>query len=181
MDVAHDTEAALISAADLINTAGDPDTLSTLDELATFYREQGWTGLRRGDTEELEQVRGLRPRLRDLWVAEVEELVEGVNGLLRDAQALPQIVRHDDHDWHLHATQQDQPLATRMAVEAAMALVDVIRMGETGRLRVCAAPDCDDVFMDLSRNRSRRFSHVTCSNRVAAAAYRSRQSEQDGE
>jgi len=181
VDVAHDTEAALISAADLINTAGDPDTLSTLDELATFYREQGWTGLRRGDTEELEQVRGLRPRLRDLWVAEVEELVEGVNGLLRDAQALPQIVRHDDHDWHLHATQQDQPLATRMAVEAAMALVDVIRMGETGRLRVCAAPDCDDVFMDLSRNRSRRFSHVTCSNRVAAAAYRSRQSEQDGE
>ncbi len=179
MDVAHDTEAALMSAADLINTAGDPDALSTIKDLATFYREQGWTGSRRGDAEELEQVRGLRPRLRALWVAEVEELVEGVNRLLRDAQALPQVVRHDDHDWHLHATQQDQPLATRMAVEAAMALVDVIRMNETHRLRVCAAPDCDDVFMDLSRNRSRRFSHVTCSNRVAAAAYRSRQHEQD--
>lgn len=179
MDFAHDTEAALMTAADLINTAGEPDSLSTIDELATFYTEQGWTGFRRGDAEELEQVRGLRPRLRAFWVAEVEELVEGVNGLLRDAQALPQVVRHDDFDWHLHATQQDQPLATRMVVEAAMALVDVIRMGETQRLRVCAADDCDDVFMDLSRNRSRRFSHVTCSNRVAAAAYRSRQSEQD--
>lgn len=178
MDFAHDTEMALITVAALINSDGEPDTLSTIEELAAFYREQGWTGALAGDTDELGQVQALRPRLRALWVAEVQELVEGVNALLREAPALPQVVRHDGYDWHLHATGQDQPLSTRMSVEAAMALVDVVRMGETQRLRVCAAPDCDDVFMDLSRNRSRRFSDVTCSNRVAAAAYRSRQSEQ---
>jgi predicted RNA-binding Zn ribbon-like protein len=181
MDFAHDTEVALMTAAALINTAGEPDTLSTVQDLTAFYRDQGWTGSRVGDTSELEQVRALRPRLRALWVAEVEELVEGVNALLREAQALPQVVRHGGYDWHLHATGQHQPLSTRMSVEAAMALVDVIRMGESQRLRVCVAPDCDDVFMDLSRNRSRRFSDVTCSNRVAAAAYRSRQSDQDDE
>ena len=38
-----------------------------------------------------------------------------------------------------------------------MAFVDVIRTGELDRLRVCAADDCDDVLVDLSKNRSRRF------------------------
>lgn len=178
MVFAHDTELALVSAAALINTAEEPDTLDTVEALAAFYEEQMWKGSRSGSERELADVRDLRPRLRGLWVAEVEELVAGVNALLREAEALPQVVRHDGFDWHLHATTHDEPLVTRMAVEAAMALVDVIRMGEADRLRVCAAPDCQAVFVDLSRNRSRRFHDVTCSNRVAAAAYRARQSEE---
>ena len=67
------------------------------------------------------------------------------------------------------------PLADRMAVEAAMAFTDVIRSGQLDRLRACAAPDCDNVHVDLSKNRSRRFCGTTCANRVNVAAYRSRQ------
>jgi predicted RNA-binding Zn ribbon-like protein len=63
-----------------------------------------------------------------------------------------------------------------MAVEAAMALVDVIRSDETDRLRTCAADDCDDVLIDLSKNRSKRFCGVTCGNRANMAAYRARRS-----
>ena len=97
-----------------------------------------------------------------------------VNALLHEARALPQLVKHDDWDYHLHATSSDQPLAERMAVEAAMALVDVIRSGELDRLRVCAADDCDDVLVDLSKNRSRRFCERGCGNRANVAAYRAR-------
>jgi predicted RNA-binding Zn ribbon-like protein len=61
-----------------------------------------------------------------------------------------------------------------MAVEAAMALVDVIRSGEIDRLRTCAAGDCNDVLIDLSKNRSKRFCSVTCGNRANMAAYRAR-------
>jgi predicted RNA-binding Zn ribbon-like protein len=61
-----------------------------------------------------------------------------------------------------------------MAVEAAMAFVDVIRMKELDRLRICAADDCEDVVVDLSKNRSRRFCARGCGNRVAVAAYRAR-------
>lgn len=178
MIFAHDTELALVSAAALVSTAADPDTLDTVQALAAFYEEQGWKGVRSGSARELSDVRALRPRLRRLWEADTQEMVDGVNTLLREARALPQVVRHDGFDWHLHATTHDEPLATRMAVEAAMALVDVIRMGETDRLRVCAAPDCDAVFVDLSRNRSRRYHDVTCSNRMAAAAYRARRQEE---
>jgi predicted RNA-binding Zn ribbon-like protein len=56
-----------------------------------------------------------------------------------------------------------------------MALVDVIRAGELDRLRVCGAADCDDIVLDLSRNRSRRYCEGGCAARAHSAAYRARQ------
>jgi len=50
----------------------------------------------------------------------------------------------------------------------------VIRTGQLDRLRVCAAEHCDDVHVDLSKNRSRRFCGVACANRTNVAAYRLR-------
>ena len=86
-----------------------------------------------------------------------DEAAELVNTLLRETSALPQLVKHDHWDYHLHATSADAPLADRMAVEAAMAFADVIRSDQLDRLRLCAADDCDSVLVDLSKNRSRRF------------------------
>ena len=101
--------------------------------------------------------------------------MEGVNRLLREARALPQLLKHDEWDWHLHATTRDAPLADRMGTEAAMALVDVIRSKEMDRMLVCAADDCDAVVLDLSRNRSKRYCDTgNCANRAHVAAYRAR-------
>ena len=112
----------------------------------------------------------------EIWTAETDEAVAAINGLLAEHGALPRLVRHGDWDWHLHATPPEAPLATRMAVEAAMALVDVVRSGEMARLGVCAAEDCDDVVIDLSKNRSRRYCEKGCGNRANVAAYRARKS-----
>jgi predicted RNA-binding Zn ribbon-like protein len=172
---AHDTEVALQAVAALVNTdetAGD--LLADIAGLDRFVADWGWTGSRRRDRAELEQVRSLRPRLRRLWGQDEHALVEEVNAILRDAHALPQLTRHDEWDYHLHATSPTAPLADRMAVEAAMAFVDVVRQGELDRLQVCDADDCDDVLVDLSRNRSRRYCSATCSNRVNVAAFRAR-------
>jgi predicted RNA-binding Zn ribbon-like protein len=175
---AHDTEVALRAAAALVNTAAtlpeDTDDLTTREQLDEFVHEWGWTGSRTHDDDELARVRALRPRLRQAWTSEPEQAVELVNGLLADARALPQLVRHDSWSWHLHATPPEAPLATRMAVEAAMALVDVIRSDELDRLRVCAADDCQDVVVDLSKNRSKRYCDGGCGNRANVAAYRAR-------
>src|SRR6185437_16793303 len=111
-----------------------------------------------------------------LWYATKDEAAGLVNALLKDANALPQLVKHDDWDYHVHATPPQAPLADRMAVDAAMAFADVIRSDELARLRVCAAADCDHVLVDLSKNRSRRFCGLICANRVNVAAYRSRRS-----
>jgi predicted RNA-binding Zn ribbon-like protein len=173
---AHDTEVALAAAATLVNTGrGAEDQLPDQAALDSFVREWRWTGSRARDQAELDAVRALRPRLALMWELAVDDAVALVNGMLRAAGALPQLVKHDGWDYHLHATSADVPLADRMAVEAAMAFTDLIRSGQLDRLRPCAAPDCDNVHVDLSKNRSRRFCGTTCANRVNVAAYRSRQ------
>lgn len=179
MVFAHDTEVALAAAAALVNTAPgltDPEELVTIADLDAFVAAWGWTGRHCRSEDELAAIRELRPRLRRIWEVDEDEVVEIVNGLLREFRALPQLLKHDAWDYHLHATGQDAPLPARMAVEAAMAMVDVVRGGELNRLRICQAPDCRDVVVDLSKNRSKRFCESGCGNRMAAAAYRSRRS-----
>jgi len=174
---AHDTEVALVAAAALVNSASDGDSLQSPEDLVGFLDAQGWFGSRAGDLAELDAVRALRPRLRELWRLPEPDLVPRVNEILAEAAALPQLVDHDDLGWHIHAVPQDAPLATRMAVEAAMAFTDVVRAGELDRLKTCAAEDCDDVVVDLSRNRSKRFCEGGCGNRENVRAYRDRQKE----
>jgi predicted RNA-binding Zn ribbon-like protein len=180
MIFAHDTEVALAAAAALVNTApdssgGSVEQLPDVAALEAFLTPWQWTGIRSRDDAELAAVRRLRPRLARVWQVEEDEAVDIVNELLRDFRALPQLVKHDGWEYHLHATPPEAPLASRMAVEAAMALTDVIRMGELGRLRVCAADDCNNVVVDLSKNRSRRYCEAGCGNRTNVAAYRARQ------
>ena len=174
MSFAHDTEAALLAAVALVNSGEEPDTLTTTDELAAFLDEHEYTGTRLGTTGELTAVRELRPRLRHLLTSDRDTAVGLVNDLLAVERALPQLVRHSGHDWHIHAVAPDAPLATRIAVETALAMIDVIRADELSRLGVCADADCQGLVLDLSRNRSRRFCSTTCSNRAAVAAYRAR-------
>jgi predicted RNA-binding Zn ribbon-like protein len=173
---AHDTEVALQAAAALVNTEEQAgDHLSSLEDLDRFVAKWGWTGSRRRDAGELEQVRAIRPRLRGLWELDADGVVTEVNAILHDSRAMPQLVRHDEWDYHLHATPPEASLADRIVVEAAMAFVDVVRQGELDRLRVCGADDCNDVVVDLSKNRSRRYCSATCSSRVNVAAFRARQ------
>ena len=175
MIFAHDTEVALAAATALVNTLdGEHELLPDLGSLDEFVRTWGWTGDRENDNDELRAVRDLRPRLRGLWELDEKGIVQLVNELLGEANALPQLVKHDRWDYHLHATPPQAPLATRMAVEAAMAFVDVVRGKELRRLRICAANDCDNVVVDLSKNRSKRFCEGGCGNRAAVAAYRAR-------
>lgn len=174
---AHDTEVALNAAAALVNTGrGDREELPDLAALDGFVAHWQWTGDRTRDQAELSSVWALRERMARVWAMTKDEAAAWVNAELRQASALPQLVKHDGWDYHLHATPPDAPIAARMAVEAAMAFADVIRSDQLARLRTCAADDCDDVLVDLSKNRSRRFCCLTCANRVNVAAYRLRRS-----
>jgi len=173
---AHDTETALRAAVALVNSAEDPDTLTTRAQLDTFADTYGYTGSRTHDATELDAVRALRAPLRALLTADRDAAAVTVNAMLAQRRALPQLVRHDAWDYHLHAIDAAAPLADRIAVQTAMAMVDVIRADELSRLSVCADDTCDGLVLDLSRNRSRRYCSAACGNRIAVAAYRSRRS-----
>ncbi|MCW2814222.1 MAG: hypothetical protein JWN84_1677 [Nocardioides sp.] len=174
MVFAHDVEIALQAAVVLANSALEPETIRTVDELSAFFADFAYTGRHDGDAAERDAVLALREELRALLVAERDEAVVQVNRMLAEEQAVPRLVRHDEFDWHLHAVAQDAPWATRIRVETAMSMVDVIRADELSRLGVCADDDCEGIVLDLSRNRSRRFCSTACGNRNAVAAYRAR-------
>jgi predicted RNA-binding Zn ribbon-like protein len=176
---APDTEEALDFVVALGNT--DPgasrsgrDELTTPDELAQLMSRYIWSGRVDRDEAELHDIREARTLLRRVWLLDRDDAVVAVNEMLRAAKALPQLARHDGLDWHIHATGLDAPFAERIRVEAAMALTDVIRMNEMGRLRECAAGGCTGLVLDLSRNGSKRFCTVRCGNRVNMTAFRER-------
>ena len=174
MRFAPDTEWVLRAVVDLVNSAGQPDTMHSLPQLDAWYVAHRYTGRHDGDEAELEAVRTLRPVLRALLSSGRDAAAERANTILAEAKALPQLVRHDALDWHIHAVASDAPLDRRIAVEAAMAMVDIVRADELSRLSVCADDGCAGLVLDLSRNRSRRFCSTTCANRNAVAAYRAR-------
>jgi hypothetical protein len=182
---APDTEASLEFVVALANTdarasrSGD-DELSTPQQLTALIDLYGYTGRVDRDDAELDEVRGARGLLRKVWTLHRDEAVTEVNAMLRSAKALPQLVTHDGYDWHMHATAPDAPLAERIRVEASLALIDVIRMDEMDRLRVCGADDCAGLFLDLSRNGSKRFCSVRCGNRVNMIAFRERRAAEAG-
>ncbi|MHC9291764.1 CGNR zinc finger domain-containing protein [Mycobacterium sp. LTG2003] len=179
----YDTELTLRAAAVLVNSDRvDGEQLADMVALDAYLDHFGWTGRRDRDDDELRAVHGLRVRLGEVWAAaEDEEAAVGlVNSLLGDTKASPWLTRHPEMpEWHLHLASADDPLWQRMGAEIAMALADLIRGGELRRLKICAAPDCEAVLTDLSRNRSRIFCDTgNCGNRQHVAAYRQRQREE---
>jgi predicted RNA-binding Zn ribbon-like protein len=171
----HDTVVGMAAVVELVNSAEAPDTMVTLADLREFVARHDFVADRLDGTD-LAQLRALRPQLRRLLTSPRDDAVEQVNAMLREAGALPQLVRHGGSDWHVHAVPTTRPLTERIAVEAAMAMTEVIRDDELSRLAECAADGCRGLVFDLSRNRSRRFCSAACGNRLAVAAYRARRS-----
>ena len=179
MQFAHDTVESLEFAVDLGNT--DPwasrsgtDELATLEQLAEFIAGYPFSGRIDGDESERLDVLRARDQVRLVWTLDRDAAALQVNTMLTEARAMPYLARHDASDWHLHATTPDAPLGERLRVEASLALMDVIRMDEMRRLRICEADDCAGLILDLSRNGSKRFCSARCGSRMNMIAFRKR-------
>ncbi|HWM32847.1 MAG TPA: CGNR zinc finger domain-containing protein [Pseudolysinimonas sp.] len=180
MHFAPDTDDTLRFAVQLADTAprasrSGADELDTSAQLDAFLDGWGYTGRRDHDERELREVCAVRDTLFTLWEVGTDDAVAIINRMLAEGRALPYLYRHDGSPWHLHASDLDAPLAERIGNEIALALVDVIRSGETRRLRLCAADDCGGIFVDFSRNGSKRFCSIRCGNRMNMVAFRERQ------
>jgi len=117
-------------------------------------------------------------RLRAVFDAVEAEEVDAaailVNAMLTDTRARPQLDRHDGEPWHLHFHSTTDSLAQGWAAGCATGLAVVLGTDMYQRLGVCTAPRCDRVYVDVSRNGTRRFCSTACQNRVKAAAFRAR-------
>ncbi len=172
------TDCGVEMAVALVNTNSRTSGELLRDEraLRTLLARLRVSAIGRIDEGVLAEVRAVRTRLRAVFDAtDDHEAAQLVNTLLAEAGALPQLSAHDGEPWHLHYTPPGAPLATRLAAECAMGLAGVLRSGGFTRMSTCADETCGDVFVDASRNRSRRYCDPdTCGNRANVAAHRAR-------
>lgn len=171
-------ECSLNVAVDLTNTRHDGhDHLEDLAALEAFVTDHGMSDVPEAMPGDLPAVHALRDALREVFTAPDEATASGIlNQLLRSSGAHPELTNHGDGVWHLHYTPQGAPLAKRLTAESAMALAVIIAAGGFERFRTCDSDSCADVFVDRSKNRSRRYcSPEVCGNRASVRAYRERQ------
>jgi predicted RNA-binding Zn ribbon-like protein len=125
-----------------------------------------------------EQAAGFCPvaaELRAVFAApDIDTAAGVVNGALRRTGARPYLERHDGEPWHLHYHSADKEFVAGWAAGCATGLAVVLGGEHHDRLGVCTAPRCDRVYVDTSRNGTRRFCSTSCQNRVKTAAFRTR-------
>ncbi|MFF9015461.1 CGNR zinc finger domain-containing protein [Streptomyces sp. NPDC014870] len=185
MLIPHDTRIALDSVVDLMNTApqGDRgDELADVPALRTFVRAHNISDVGELTDKDLKAVQQVRARFTAVFAAPDARIAATlINQLVAAAGTTPQLTDHDGYDWHVHYFAPGASVADHLAADCGMALAFIVVAGEQERLRRCEAPDCGRAFVDLSRNRSRRYCDSrTCGNRLHVAAYRARRKEAAG-
>lgn len=182
MLITHDTRCALDCVVELLGTAPECNGDEGLPDLASlhqFVQNTQVSGVSQLAQEDLHAVRATRGRFAEVFRSTSDDAAaELLNSMIAAAGTTPRLSNHDDYDWHMHYFAPGATLAEHVAADGGMALAFLIVAGERERLRHCAAPDCRRPFVDLSRNRSRRYCDSrTCGNRLHVAAYRARQRE----
>jgi predicted RNA-binding Zn ribbon-like protein len=171
---------AMTGCVELINTGRASTTgglrdVTDLQQLADRYAFAGGRA-RPGDVAAALDYRARLDSIVTLCGAgDVAAAIAGINALLADTGAIPQVVSHDGRGPHLHVSRPTSPLPARMAAHFAMGLAWLVVAGQAHRVRTCTSPTCQKVFVDFSRNSSRRYCDSrTCGNRIHVAAYRAR-------
>jgi predicted RNA-binding Zn ribbon-like protein len=172
-----------ITSAALAGASSRSAILATLDDVAAFGRRHRVENLGAARASDVRRLHELRLRLDSAAVAclagDEDAAIKILNAVLAETGAVPQIVAHDGRGPHIHVSRAGAPLADRIAAHSAMGMAELVVAGASARIRCCASPACDAVFVDLSRNQSRRYCDSrTCGNRIHVAAYRSRRSRQ---
>ncbi|NBM19937.1 CGNR zinc finger domain-containing protein [Streptomyces sp. GC420] len=182
MLITHDTRCALDAVVDLVNSAPEgeqPDGLADVEALEAFVKRHGISGAGTLGPQDVKAVMLVRERFARVFAASDDRAAaQMINQLVASAGTTPQLTDHDGFDWHVHYFAPGASLADHLAADCGMALAFFVVAGERERLRRCEAPDCRHTFVDLSRNRSRRYCDSrTCGNRLHVAAYRARRRE----
>ena len=116
----------------------------------------------------------VRPVFDQVASGDLNTAARTVNALLARYQPSPYLDRHDGQPWHLHFHGNNPADRSGWGAGISVGLASVLGSEHADRLGVCTAAACDRVFVDLSRNGTRRFCSTACQNRVKAAAHRAR-------
>ncbi|SEG73191.1 Putative stress-induced transcription regulator [Actinacidiphila yanglinensis] len=185
MLINHDIRCALDRVVHLVNSAPQIQGRERLGDVAALrgfvaqHKVSEVAGLDQGDVG---AVQAIRARFTEVFTAPDDATAVSVlNAMIAEAGTTPRLTDHDGYAWHVHYFSPGASLAAHLAADCGMAVAFLVITGERERLRRCEAPTCRRAFVDLSRNRSRRYCDSrTCGNRLHVAAYRARRREAEG-
>ncbi|MDQ4064955.1 MAG: CGNR zinc finger domain-containing protein [Actinomycetota bacterium] len=177
MDFTHYSDQCMRAAADLVNTKGHPsgtEHMGTPEEAERFLRDHDFSGVTSVTADDLTELHAARAGLEDVFYSPDEQTAaQRLNDLLAAYEVKPFLTDHDGH-WHMHYAPDDTPVGRRIAGDIVMGLATLIADFGFDRLGICAAHDCGDVYVDMSRNKSRRYCDEQCTSRANVAAHRAR-------
>lgn len=165
----NDHTAAL--AADLVNVWCAESV--HVEDVEALLQQHHVSGTIRPD--DLDDLAAVARGLAQVFAAPTTSAAAAVlNALLASAPVHPYISEHDGEDAHLHFAAPPASTVERLRCDTAMALAVVLCDYGRERLGSCAAEGCRRVFVDTSRNASRRYCSDAHANRANVAAFRAR-------
>jgi predicted RNA-binding Zn ribbon-like protein len=186
VDFSHYSDVPVEVAVRFTNTRNvvtDEDALQRPEDVADFIDRElrSWGHVSAPVLpRHLRRARQLRSRLRSVWDAPDEAAAaSAINEILERVDARPRVSTHGDHGPHLHFEPERGDPVDDLGAVAAMGLCVALIEGGWERFGTCSSSSCDDVFIDTSKNRSRRHCSDTCTTRESVAAFRARQRSQD--
>jgi len=166
-------------AVALINSWDEYDRehehLRDADVLRRWLRESGFPKAADAVSDaDVERARELRSRLTAAFDSATRaEAVEALNAVVEESGTPPRLELVATA-WAFRSWPDESEGLAFLAPYAALGLLDVIRADGWERFGRCAGSPCRCVYIDRSRNRSRRFCCELCADRVAQADYRRR-------
>lgn len=122
------------------------------------------------------RARAMAPALRRLADGDADDTIRWINRELAAIQIIPSLTEHDGADLHIHWTPGAATFDDQVIADILMALAQEVCDHGTDRFGRCAASDCEHLFFDTTRNRSRRFcADPRCASRTHTADHRARQ------
>jgi predicted RNA-binding Zn ribbon-like protein len=193
LDEAADAERVLA----FVNTLYPRPLASRQDGLATFEAMVGWARgshvLAGAAADRLLAEARRRPRQAAAAAARARQLREAIHEVLTaivqgrspgggDVDALAASVadayahgRLVGHEGRLHWMAAGEAALDSIGWELARAAGRLVTSTRVGRVRTCAADDCGWLFLDDTRNHSRRWCDMkTCGNRAKLRRFRAR-------
>ena len=125
-----------------------------------------------GSGDELE---GLARQIRAVVVASsAQENAALINALIERYHSRPYLVEDVGQPFHLHFHGYGGSVVDALGGEFAAMLALVVDGYGAHRFGGCHADGCDAIYIDLTRNGSRRYCSPACTARAKTAAYRDR-------
>ncbi len=176
-----ETRLTIETMVKLANALGNGDLDTTRDTLV----DAGFSGAEEASAASVHRVTermvAILPLMTELPDLDVTAAARTINKHLTTLPISPAIVDHGGVGPHLHWTPAAATFDDQVLADVLMSLAHELCDNGTDRFGRCAATDCDDLFYDGTRNRSRRFCvNPRCASRTHTADHRARRRANDG-